>query len=129
MKGKKKFTLTKIFTFDSAHRLLDYQGKCSCLHGHTYKLEVSVTGNRDDRGLVFDFGELKKLVEDRVINIFDHKCLNEILDFNPTAENICEWIWDTLKPLVEEKRCVLEKIKLWETPTSFCTLEREMEWI
>ncbi len=125
MKGKKKFTLTRVFTFDSAHRLTDYQGKCSDLHGHTYKLEVSVAGHRDHRGMVFDFGELKTLVEGQVINRFDHGYLNDILDINPTAENICEWIWDTLEPLLLGKGCILARVRLWETPTSCCTLEKE----
>jgi len=127
MKGKKKFILTKIFTFDSAHRLVDYDGKCSNLHGHTYKLEVSIAGDKDDKGMVIDFGIFKKLVEERVIDLFDHKYLNELMEFNPTAENICEWIWDELEPLIETKGYNLDKIVLWETPTSCCTLQRERE--
>lgn len=127
MKEKRKFILTKAFTFDSAHSLQNYRGKCANLHGHTYRLEVSISGERDDRGLVIDFGEFKEIVNDRVISYFDHKYLNDLLEFNPTAENICGWIWDVLEAVFSERGYTLEKVVLWETPTSCCTIEREKD--
>ena len=127
MKRKNKFTLTKGFTFDCAHRLDDYDGACAKLHGHTYRLEVSICGDKHENGLVYDFHEIKSIVQDRIISVFDHNCLNDILDFNPTAENVCEWIWNTLEPIFIEKGCSIEEIALWETPTSCCNLTREKE--
>ena len=56
----KSIRITKIFTFDSAHQLEDYEGKCRQLHGHTYKLEVTVKGEMGENGMVFDFSILKK---------------------------------------------------------------------
>lgn len=124
VKGKQKFTLTKTFTFDSAHRLEEYEGKCSLLHGHTYKLEVTVSGRRDARGIILDFSEMKKIVEDRVINLFDHSYLNDLMEINPTAENLCAMIWEKLERPFEERNCILERVVLWETPTSSCTMEK-----
>jgi 6-pyruvoyltetrahydropterin/6-carboxytetrahydropterin synthase len=125
MKKDKKLSVTKVFTMDCAHRLRDYDGKCANLHGHTYRLEITVTGPVDDRGMIVDFGDLKTLVDRLVISRIDHRCLNDIMEANPTAENMCRVIWDILEEPVEEWGCILRRIVLWETPTSCCTLEGE----
>ncbi|MBA1335699.1 MAG: 6-carboxy-5,6,7,8-tetrahydropterin synthase [Firmicutes bacterium] len=124
MGENKRILLTKTFTFDSAHRLEDYEGKCSRLHGHTYRLEVTVCGSRDYRGMVVDFGEMKDIVEKAVIIDFDHCLLNDVMEENPTAENLCAVIWNRLINVFEEKGLQLFRIVLWETPTSCCTIER-----
>ncbi|NQV19691.1 MAG: 6-carboxytetrahydropterin synthase QueD [Armatimonadetes bacterium] len=104
--------ISKEFTFDSAHRLKWHKGKCQNFHGHTYKLIVTVEGKLNQDGIVMDFADLKNEVKKKVLNILDHKNLNEIFE-NPTAENIAIWIWEKLKELN------LTEIKLWETPTSY----------
>lgn len=117
--------VTKIFTFDSAHNLTEYKGKCERLHGHTYKLEVTVKGTPDKEGMVIDFGDLKQLVTEKVIKKLDHHYLNEVLGFNTTCENMITWMWDVLSPHLDTKRYRLKSITLWETPTSFARISRE----
>ncbi len=119
----REISITKIFTFDSAHKINSCNGKCENLHGHTYKLEVTVFGKPDEFGLVMDFGELKKIVKDKVISYIDHKYLNEVFKFNPTCELIADWIWDKCKECLQNHNCKLHRITLWETPTSFVTIE------
>ena len=90
--------ITKIFTFDAAHALTRYYGKCENLHGHTYRLEVTVEGPIHDNGMVVDFVLLKRVVKRRVIDILDHQNLNDRFD-NPSAELIAMWIWEQLVDL------------------------------
>lgn len=124
---KAMVSVTKTFTFDSAHNLIDYKGKCEKLHGHTYHLEVTVTGFLGEKGMVMDFVELKKLVNDLVINKLDHEYLNNIFEFNPTAENMCVRISDILEMAIAKYNensntsVSLSKITLWETPDSYAT--------
>ncbi len=117
--------VTKIFTFDSAHKLDNYEGDCKYLHGHTYKLEITVRGTVDYRGMVIDFNDLKAAVKEKVINILDHRYLNDIFPFNPTCENMLVWIFEELEAVLTKDRHRLQRVVLWETPTSFGTLERE----
>lgn len=120
----KSIKITKIFTFDSAHKLDDYDGKCKHLHGHTYRMEVTVKGAVASNGMVFDFSRLKKVVEEHVVNKLDHKYLNEVFDFNPTSENIAVWIFEQIELNFKEECCSLAAIRLWETATSFVELTR-----
>ncbi|MHC4778479.1 MAG: 6-carboxytetrahydropterin synthase QueD [Planctomycetota bacterium] len=108
--------VSKEFTFDAAHNLTEYQGKCEALHGHTYRLRVTLSGEVQSSGMLFDFVELKAVVEDKVLQIVDHAYLNDTLP-QPTAENLAVWIWDRLEDLP------LCEIRVWETPTSFVTYE------
>ncbi|ODN29873.1 6-carboxytetrahydropterin synthase QueD [Fervidobacterium thailandense] len=110
--------VVKEFTFDAAHNLVSYKGKCEKLHGHTYKLQVVVCGERDEEGMVIDFIELKRIVQEHVLSVLDHSYINEILQ-QPSAENIAEWIWNRLYPHLSTERYRLSEIRLWETPTSF----------
>ncbi|MEG6566702.1 6-carboxytetrahydropterin synthase QueD [Thermoanaerobacterium saccharolyticum] len=111
--------VTKVFTFDSAHNLTKYNGKCENLHGHTYKLEVTVEGSMDDEGMVIDFAQLKAIVDSEVVKKLDHTYLNDVLGFNTTCENIAMWMWKKLDPLLKSERFHLFSIRLWETHTSF----------
>ncbi|PJC54320.1 MAG: 6-carboxytetrahydropterin synthase QueD [Candidatus Levybacteria bacterium CG_4_9_14_0_2_um_filter_35_21] len=105
--------ITKEFRFDAAHQLLNYNGPCANLHGHTYKLQVSVAGIVQKSGMVMDFGDLKNIVNEKVISKLDHTFINKII-IQSTAENITLWIWNQLEEFLP-----LQKITLWETPTSF----------
>jgi len=107
--------VTKVFSFDGAHNLLKYKGKCERLHGHTWTIHITVEAAVGPNGLAFDFVRLKKIVNDKVISILDHSYLNEIIS-DPSAENIALWIWDNLHAAVP-----LYEVKVFETPTSFVT--------
>ena len=107
--------ITKEFTFAAAHKLINHKGKCKNLHGHTYKLQVTIRGKPNSDGMIIDFSDIKNIVKTSVIEKLDHSYLNEIIQ-QPTAENIILWIWDKLKDKLN-----LFELKLWETPTSFIT--------
>jgi len=110
-----QLTVTKIFEFAASHFLTKYHGKCENLHGHNYRLEVTVIGEMGEDDLVFDFVELKNVVKGKIIKELDHTHLNERFD-NPSAEVIAIWIWDQLDSDLD-----LYEIKLWETSTCFVT--------
>ncbi|MBN2307209.1 6-carboxytetrahydropterin synthase QueD [Candidatus Peregrinibacteria bacterium] len=113
--------VTKEFTFDSAHFLPNYKGKCEKMHGHTYRLQVTVEGKPDKNGLVIDFVLLKKIVNDTVLNKLDHQVINNTVKVAST-ENIAIWIWKQLNNSSEfPKKVKLHQIKLWETANSSVT--------
>lgn len=116
--------VSKEFSFDAAHNLVKFHGKCEKLHGHTYKLVVTVAGKKDDEGIVIDFNELKRVVKNYVLNILDHSYINDILE-QPSAENIAEWIWNKISDKLQTDRYFLYEIRLYETPTSYVTLRRD----
>lgn len=113
--------VTKEFTFDSAHFLPSYQGKCEDMHGHTYRLQVTVDGPVDEEGMVIDFAMLKKIVKAKVLEKLDHKLINDIIEV-ASAENMAVWIWNQLADPSEFPDDVkLHEVKLWETPNSSVT--------
>ena len=127
----KSVLISKEFTFDSAHHLHCYDGKCKNLHGHTYKLQVIMRGKVDNRGIAIDFGDIKRIAKQRVIDPLDHKYLNEVLPpMNTTAENMVVWMYEQIhQALLDEglhPNIVLEEIRLWETPTSYAAVTRDM---
>ena len=86
----------RCFWFEAAHSLPHHPGKCRDLHGHSYELVVTIEGEVDAHsGMVIDFSDLKRVVSDRVVQVLDHKNVNDFID-NPTAENMTIWIWDRL---------------------------------
>ncbi len=97
-------------SFDAAHRLPWYEGKCRNLHGHTYRLEVAVGGPIGANGMVLDFADLKRVVRREIIDRYDHTYLNDQLD-NPTAEVLAQDIWKRL----EASDLAIDRIRLWET--------------
>ncbi|WP_425806236.1 6-carboxytetrahydropterin synthase QueD [Desulfitobacterium sp. Sab5] len=121
----KVIKVTKSFTFDAAHFLPNHKGKCSNMHGHTYKLEVTVMRDKgqlmtdgSDEGMVIDFSDLKSIVKSEVIDKVDHKLLNEVFSFRTTAENMAAYIFDVLDQNLQPLGVKVERIKLWETPDS-----------
>ena len=126
---EKVMRIGREFTFDSAHHLLNYDGACANVHGHTYHLHIMLLGKVKD-GFVIDFKLLKEIVQEYVISKLDHKDLNKVLEFNPTAENIAVKIWEVLDPVIDEVfrgRVVLERVKLYETPGSFVEYDGGLE--
>lgn len=114
--------ITKVFTFDSAHALTEYHGKCERLHGHTYKLEVTIEGEMKDDGMVMDFVELKKVVNREVIDKLDHQNLNDLFK-NPSSELVAKWVFEQVgaAPELAESEVKVHSVKLWETATSAVT--------
>ena len=134
--------ITKVFHFEMAHALHGYDGKCAQMHGHSYELSVTVLGepkmNYSDPklGMVMDFGDLKKIVSEKILSKWDHalmlsskggeidsktKALLErviYVDFQPTSENMVSYIAEKLiEALPEGVR--LHSLKLMETSSSY----------
>jgi 6-pyruvoyltetrahydropterin/6-carboxytetrahydropterin synthase len=110
--------------FAAAHNLRGYKGKCEDLHGHNYKVRVTVAGPElDSVDLLCDFVHLKKAIRD-VIRVLDHKYLNELSPFdvrNPSAENIARYIYDeTSKQMPPQANgASVASVTVWETDSSF----------
>ncbi len=115
--------LRKEFTFDAAHKLEHYHGKCEALHGHTYHMAVTLKGYPDEEDMVFDFIQLKQIVKKKAVDLLDHAYLNDILD-QPTAENIAIWIWRQIEEDVCRPNCELHNVQIWETGTSSVIIDR-----
>jgi 6-pyruvoyltetrahydropterin/6-carboxytetrahydropterin synthase len=119
------YTLTIERQFAAAHVLRDYDGKCSRLHGHNYRVEISVSGQPGPNGMVLDFTVFKRVC-DQVLAEFDHHLLNEVPPFdeqNPTCELICRQIYDRVAAGLESRAVRVSRVRVWETPTSSATYE------
>lgn len=138
-----RIRLTRRFTFEAAHALAHYDGACRHIHGHSYKLEVTVMGTplEEDKhpkdGMVLDFGDLKKTVNTHVLHLLDHalllrdtssRALISLLEeqghkllltaFQPTCENLLLHIKDQLQPQLPDY-VHLHSLRLWETENAF----------
>jgi 6-pyruvoyltetrahydropterin/6-carboxytetrahydropterin synthase len=116
--------IRKQFAFEAAHVLPFHAGKCSRLHGHSYRLDVSVTGPLEAdgpaTGMVVDFDELARTVRSTIIDKLDHTHLNDTIE-NPTSENIVVWIWRRLAPELPR----LAELTLWETANACAVLRAD----
>jgi len=139
--------ITKQFSFEMAHALRNYDGLCRNIHGHSYKMDITLAGQplQDEsspkNGMVMDFGDLKRLVNEEIISLLDHALvLNAktdtqliemlkhnfekivVVDFQPTTENLLNFIADKLKTRLTEtvKLC---RIRLRETDSSYADWE------
>ncbi len=136
--------VTKIFFFESAHALHAYDGKCKNIHGHSYKLSVTVAGETLDdalhvkNGMVMDFGDLKRIVKKEIVDVFDHatilnarssdaevgKFLQKkghkllLVDYQPTSEMMLLDFANRLKKEMPEG-VKLHSLRLYETATSY----------
>lgn len=118
--------VVKQFWFDAAHYLPDHPGKCKNLHGHRWMLEIGVKtsdGRLNDAGMVIDFGDLKRIVNERIIDKLDHTFINEVNlecfpNECPTAENMLDWFKFALDGALPDN-CELALIRLWETTSSY----------
>lgn len=108
-------------SYDENYRIY---GNCCNLHGHNYKLFVSVEGNIKNTGMVINFKELKSIINRYINNSYDHKNLNDVIDTIPTAENLVEQIWKDLNILLRDYDAHLYELKLYETDKSYVTLRR-----
>ncbi|KXH69800.1 MAG: hypothetical protein AM326_01635 [Candidatus Thorarchaeota archaeon SMTZ-45] len=112
-----------IFHFEAAHRLPRHTGKCKDLHGHSYKLEVTVEGEpcrqeaRSDWGMIMDFTDFKNIVREVVLDLHDHQDLNNIYP-NPTAENMVIAIASAISEKLPGG-VALTMVRLWETEKNY----------
>jgi 6-pyruvoyltetrahydropterin/6-carboxytetrahydropterin synthase len=139
-----KIRITKQFSFETGHALYGYDGKCKNVHGHSYKLSVTVIGspisdsNNVKYGMVIDFGDLKKIVKEQIVDVFDHATVfNQntphvelahelktrghyviLVDYQPTSENMVIDFSTKIKNLLPEN-ITLHSLRLQETDTSF----------
>lgn len=139
----RRIRVTKQFHFEMAHALWNYDGVCKHIHGHSYKLFVTIAGepiNDPDNpklGMVLDFRDLKKIVKEPVVDMLDHALvLNKtaggaipddsnqmynkvhLVDFQPTCENLVLYIVDIIKPRLTPG-LELYSVRLYETESSF----------
>jgi 6-pyruvoyltetrahydropterin/6-carboxytetrahydropterin synthase len=98
--------LSKSFRFEAAHRLpmLPPEHKCHRMHGHSFQIEITVTGPIDPKlGWLIDFDEITSLIEPIVMGELDHRVLNEVQGLeNATSENLSVWVWNRVKPLLPQ---------------------------
>ncbi|GGB84988.1 6-carboxytetrahydropterin synthase QueD [Flavobacterium suaedae] len=139
-----KIRITKQFTFETGHALYGYDGKCKNVHGHSYKLSVTVIGSpitdteNVKYGMVIDFGDLKKIVQEEIVEIFDHATVFNkntphvelakelqvrghhvlLVEYQPTSENMVIDFADKIKSRLPEN-IALHSLKLQETESSF----------
>jgi 6-pyruvoyltetrahydropterin/6-carboxytetrahydropterin synthase len=121
------FELKIITQFGAAHQLKDTGGECENLHGHNWKIEVCVAGERVDKnGLLIDFKILKQETR-KIIDELDHKFLNELdwfKDMNPTSENISRLIYDLVGQKINTPNIKVSRVTTWESDTACATFSR-----
>lgn len=138
-----KIRVTKEFSFETAHALHGYDGKCKHIHGHTFGLSVTVIGepvakeNNPKKGMVIDFGDLKKIVHEHIVKVYDHALIinkiNEgillpekhemfqkviLVDYQPTSENMVIEFAGIISKFLPEG-VILHHLRLRETNTSY----------
>ncbi len=144
-----KIRVTKVFTFDMAHALHGYDGLCKNIHGHTYRLSVTLIGKtikekgHAKQGMVIDFSDFKKIVKEKVVDVFDHTLvLNAnsphakiqgladnferliLTDYQPSCENLLIDILGRIKADLPTN-VELCNVRLEETPTSYAEWFKE----
>jgi 6-pyruvoyltetrahydropterin/6-carboxytetrahydropterin synthase len=113
--------------FSAAHALRGYRGKCENLHGHNWKVEVYVRGERlDEIGMLVDFTRLKAVTR-QVMRYLDHQNLNELKPFdkelNPSSEHIASLVLSKVAEEINDERVKVYKVRVWETPSTSATYE------
>jgi len=130
---QRRVLVSKEFTFDAAHHLHAYEGKCKNLHGHTYKVVFGISGIPNDIGITVDFGAIKTIWKEEIEGFLDHRYLNETLPLmNTTAENMVVWLFERMEnALQSDAYCSsilggrTEFVRLYETGTSYAEARRE----
>lgn len=129
IKTDSNLTISQTFEFDAAHQLMDHQGKCRGIHGHRYKLEITLAGKNEipECNMIKDSYDIKTIVNECIVDRLDHggpfgEPLNDIMDTrNPTVEFMLVWIRDILIKVLPN----LVRLRLWETPNFYGELTIE----
>ena len=115
------YELTVITQFAAAHQLRGFRGKCEKLHGHNWKVEVSLSGEElNNAGLLIDFREVKEATH-RILEELDHSFLNELPHFkdqNPSSENIAVYIFEKLSSTLNNNQVKVTKVTAWESDSA-----------
>jgi 6-pyruvoyltetrahydropterin/6-carboxytetrahydropterin synthase len=118
------FEISVEYTFAAGHALRNYKGKCEHVHGHNYKVRVTVAGDKlNAAGLLMDFVDLRVEIK-RLVEKLDHRFLNEIPPFdqlNPSAENLAKYICDEIEPQARNQGLRVHGVTVWETDTTSAT--------
>lgn len=111
-------------SFAAAHQLRGYKGKCENMHGHNWKVQISVMAESlNGIDIAIDFHDLKKMAAE-VVAPLDHAFLNEIFPFtekNPSSENIAKWIFDSMKKKINDDNVRVSAVSVWESDTASAT--------
>lgn len=115
------YKLSVTDSFSAAHRLCGYEGACSNLHGHNWKVRVGLQASElDDIGMAMDFGAIKQLLQD-ILQELDHAYLNELSDFrelNPTSENLARYIFARLQASLVNPTVKVCEVEICESERS-----------
>ena len=122
------FEVTIIKSFSAAHLLAEIGGKCEELHGHNFKVEVTVGAPQlTDEGILIDFRLVKKWLKE-ILDRMDHQHLNELPFFtgmNPSSENIAYYVFQEMKTRVKESEVRVLQVKVWESESSAVTYKED----
>ena len=112
------------YSFAAGHALRGYKGKCENVHGHNYKVQVTVAGEQlNASGLLVDFVDLRAAIQS-IVDRLDHRFLNDLAPFdqlNPSAENLARYMCEELQPQVKEQAVRIQSVTVWETDTTSAT--------
>jgi 6-pyruvoyltetrahydropterin/6-carboxytetrahydropterin synthase len=115
------YEISVVTGFSAAHSLRDYEGECARVHGHNWRVRVTVRADEPGaNGIAIDFRDLKRLTNEVVARL-DHTCINEVAPFdvrNPTSENIARWLCEELRPKLSASGVTLARIDVQENENS-----------
>lgn len=118
------YEVTIIKSFSAAHMLIEASGKCEELHGHNFKVELTVAAEHLDKsGILIDFRDVKNWLSE-ILYSLDHKYLNELPFFkesNPSSENISKYIYEEMKFKIKIDEVKVARVKVWETDDAAAT--------
>lgn len=144
--------ITRRLEFDAGHRIPNHNSQCRHLHGHRYALEITLSGNlidtegQSEQGMVMDFSDVKRIAQQKLVNLWDHAFLvyrgdkpvcdflatladhkTVVMDVIPTAENLAQTAFSILDPAYQDiygNHLRLERIRLFETPNNWADCQR-----
>ncbi len=120
------FEITVEDSFAAGHALRHYRGKCENVHGHNYKIRITLAGERLENGLLFDFKDVKSVLGE-IIDRLDHQYLNDLEPFrelNPSAENMAKYFYDEAAARMRQAtngRVRVKQVRVWETDSTTAT--------
>ncbi|HEV2178496.1 MAG TPA: 6-carboxytetrahydropterin synthase QueD [Terriglobia bacterium] len=124
------FEISVDYSFAAGHALRNYKGKCENVHGHNYKVRVTIAGEQlNSTGLLVDFGDLRQALK-LLASRLDHHFLNDLPPFdelNPSAENLARYFCDEMAPQVKEHGAQISSVTVWETDLTSATYRPSRE--